>query len=239
MKLKRIVCLFAALLTLSASSAAALADSGAPVVIGPMSYEGAVVVGEEARLSVVFSSRSAGSRTYWTEVYAVRDGTAWLKAARNVTVPGGRSVEANYSLEFSSPGEFRTLVKVYAAEGGALLASRQGRYADRSAAGAPVIIGPMSWDGRLRAGGTLELSVSFSGAPGAYRAYIYAVRDGSAWLKASGRVEIPESGSARAVFRAGFGAPGEFCTLVKVYAAEGGAFLASRQGLYPDRIFAP
>ena len=76
MKLKRIVCLFAALLTLSASSAAALADSGAPVVIGPMSYEGAVVVGEEARLSVEFSSRSAGARTYWTEVYAVRDGSA-------------------------------------------------------------------------------------------------------------------------------------------------------------------
>ena len=34
-------------------------------------------------------------------------------------------------------------------------------------------------------------------------------------------------------------APGEFRTLVKVYAAEGGALLASRQGLYPDRIFAP
>ena len=90
----------------------------------------------------------------------------------------------------------------------------------------------------LRAGGTSELSVSFSGAPGAYRAYIYAVRDGSAWLKASGRVEIPESGSARAVFRAGFDAPGEFCTLVKV-CDYGGALLASRQGLYPDRIFAP
>ena len=239
MKLKCIVCLFAALFTLSASSAAALADSGAPVVIGPMSYEGAVVVGEEARLSVEFSSRSAGARTYWTEVYAVRDGDAWLKAARNVTVPGGRSVEANYALEFSSPGEFRTIVKVYAAEGGALLASRQGRYADRSAAGAQVVIGPMSWDGRLRADGTSELNVSFSGAPGAYRAYIYAVRDGSAWLKASGRVEIPESGSARAVFRAGFDKPGEFCTLVKVYAAEGGALLTSRQGLYPDRIFAP
>lgn len=103
---------------------------------------------------------------------------------------------------------------------------------------AQVVIGPMSWDGRLRADGTSELNVSFSGAPGAYRAYIYAVRDGSAWLKASGRVEIPESGSARAVFRAGFDKPGEFCTLVKVY-DYGGALLASRQGLYTDRIFAP
>ena len=34
------------------------------------------------------------------------------------------------------------------------------------------------------------------------------------------------------------GAPGEFCTLVKV-CDYGGALLASRQGLYPDRIFAP
>lgn len=34
------------------------------------------------------------------------------------------------------------------------------------------------------------------------------------------------------------GAPVEFCTLVKVY-DYGGALLTSRQGLYPDRIFAP
>ena len=242
MKLKRIVCLFAALFTLSASSAAPLADSDAPVVIGPMSYEGAVVVGEEARLSVEFSSRSAGSRTYWTEVYAVRDGAAWLKAARNVTVPGGRSVEANYSLEFSSPGEFCTLVKVYAAEGGALLASRQGRYADRSAAGAPVVIGPMSYEGAVVVGEEARLSVEFSSRSAGSRTYwteVYAVRDGAAWLKAARNVTVPGGRSVEANYSLEFSSPGEFCTLVKVYAAEGGALLASRQGLYPDRIFAP
>ena len=102
--------------------------------IGTMTYtSGALEVGTAETLRVTFSESTGTSaaRTYWTEVYGVRNGTPWLKASKYVTIPAGStSTNSNYSLSFSDVGVVYTLVKVYSSYGGTLLASRQGIYSD-------------------------------------------------------------------------------------------------------------
>lgn len=102
--------------------------------IGTMTYTSSpLYVGDSETLNVTFSESSYSSvtRTYYTEVYAVRDGVAWLKSSKSITIPAGStSATVSYSMSFSDVGSFYTLVKVYSSSGGSLLASRQGTYPD-------------------------------------------------------------------------------------------------------------
>jgi hypothetical protein len=102
--------------------------------IGAMNYTSApLYVGDSEKLSVVFSESSSTSttRTYYTEVYGIRNGTAWLKATKAITIPASStSTTVTYNIDFSDVGEFYTLVKIYSSNGGSLLASRQGAYSD-------------------------------------------------------------------------------------------------------------
>jgi hypothetical protein len=102
--------------------------------IGTMTYTSApLYVGASETLNVTFSesSHSSVQRTYYTEVYAVRNGVEWLKSSKSITIPAGStSTTVSYSMSFSDTGVFYTLVKVYSSSGGSLLASRQGTYSD-------------------------------------------------------------------------------------------------------------
>lgn len=102
--------------------------------IGTMTYSSApLYVGTSEALSVTFteSAHSSVARTYYTEVYAVRNGTAWLKSSKSITIPSGStSTTISYPISFSDVGTFYTLVKVYSSNGGTLLTSRQGTYSD-------------------------------------------------------------------------------------------------------------
>lgn len=102
--------------------------------IGAMTYSTApLYVGTSETLRVTFTENAHSSvvRTYYTEVYAVRNGTAWLKSSKSITIPSGStSTTISYPISFSDVGSFYTLVKVYSYNGGTLLTSRQGTYSD-------------------------------------------------------------------------------------------------------------
>lgn len=102
--------------------------------IGTMSYTTApLYVGSSESLSVSFSetSHTSSSRSYYTKVYAVRNGTRWLKATKSIIIPPGVStLTASYPMSFSEVGVIYTYVEVYSSNGGTLLASRQGTYPD-------------------------------------------------------------------------------------------------------------
>lgn len=110
--------------------------STAVPTIGTMTYtSGTIEVGTAENLQVTFSEsrNTASTRTYWTEIYAVRDGTPWLKTSKSITIPAGStSVNVNYTIDFSDVGAYYTIVKVYSSRNGTLLASRQGSYPDYS-----------------------------------------------------------------------------------------------------------
>ncbi len=102
--------------------------------IGPMVYTTSPLrVGETETLRVEFSetARTDIARSYWVEVYGVRNGTPWLKASKYVSIPAGQSsVYEYFNMTFSSTGPFYTLVKVYSDYQGTLLTQRQGAYPD-------------------------------------------------------------------------------------------------------------
>ena len=101
--------------------------------IGAMTYAGDLICGEATTLTVKFSETTATSsaRTYWTEVYAVRNGKEHLKSSKSITIAkGATSTTQSYSITYSDTGVVYTLVKVYSAKGGALLTQRQGTYSD-------------------------------------------------------------------------------------------------------------
>lgn len=102
--------------------------------IGPMTYTTTPLhVGQTETLKVQFTetTRTDILRTYWVEVYAVKDGTPWLKSSTSVSIPAGSSsVYAYFTMTFSSTGPIYTLVKVYSQQGGTLLTQRQGTYPD-------------------------------------------------------------------------------------------------------------
>ena len=90
-------------------------------------------VGETETLRVQFTetTRTDIQRSYWVEVYAVRDGTPWLKVSQYVYVPSGQSSAYGYfNMTFSSTGPIYTLVKVYTQYLGSLLTQRQGTSPD-------------------------------------------------------------------------------------------------------------
>lgn len=108
--------------------------------IGTMTYSGDLICGEATTLTVNFSETTATSstRTYWTEVYAIRNGKEHLKSSKSITfAKGSTSTTQRYSITFSDTGEVYTLVKVYSTRGGTLLTQRQGKYSD-------IITGPWS-----------------------------------------------------------------------------------------------
>ena len=102
--------------------------------IGTMTYTTAPLkVGDSENLNVTYSESSSTSttRTYWTQVYCIRNGTAYLKASKTITISAGySSTTASYPMTFSSQGPVYTLVKVYSYQGGSLLNSRQGANPD-------------------------------------------------------------------------------------------------------------
>lgn len=101
--------------------------------IGTMAYVGKLICGEATTLNVTFSETTATSsvRTYWTEVYAVRNGKEYLKSSKSLTIAkGSSSTTQSYSIIYSDTGVVYTLVKVYAAKRGSLLTQRQGTYSD-------------------------------------------------------------------------------------------------------------
>ncbi len=117
-----------------ASSGIAYPASTQVPTIGPMVYTTCPLrVGETETLRVEFieTTRTDIERSYWVEVYGVRDGTPWKKASNFVTIPAGESSAYGYfNMTFSSTGPFYTLVKVYSDFRGTLLAERQGAYPD-------------------------------------------------------------------------------------------------------------
>lgn len=102
--------------------------------IGTMTYPSAplyVETGESLSVTFTENEHSSVDRTYYTEVYAVRNGTAWLKSSKNIVIPSGAtSTTVSYPMSFSDVGTFYTLVKVYSSRAGTLLTSRQGTYSD-------------------------------------------------------------------------------------------------------------
>jgi hypothetical protein len=103
--------------------------------IGTMTYSLStpLYVNDSETLRVTFTESTASSttRTYWTEVYCIRNGASWLKATGSVTISSGStSTTKSYSMSFSDVGPVYTLVKVYSSNGGSLLASRQGTNPD-------------------------------------------------------------------------------------------------------------
>ena len=101
--------------------------------IGTMTYAGKLVCGEATTLTVSFSETTATSsvRTYWTEVYAVRNGKEHLKSSKSITIPrGATSTTQKCSITYDNTGVVYTLVKVYTAKNGTLLTQRQGKYSD-------------------------------------------------------------------------------------------------------------
>ncbi len=80
--------------------------------IGPMTYPTTPLhVGQTESLKVQFieTTRTDIQRTYWVEVYAVRDGTPWLKSSKSVSIPAGSSsVYAYFTMSFSSTGPIYT-----------------------------------------------------------------------------------------------------------------------------------
>ena len=90
-------------------------------------------VGTNVNLSVVFkeTAHTTDVRTYYTRVYAVRDGVSWLKASKAIAIPAGStSVSTTYTLSFSNVGEVYTRVEVYSSSFGSLLAQKLKTYPD-------------------------------------------------------------------------------------------------------------
>lgn len=121
-----------------AEKANQIGDGVAPMstqvpTIGTMTYEGDLICGEATTLTVKFTESTAttSARTYWTEVYAVRNGREHLKSSKSITIAkGATSTTQSYSITYSDTGEVYTLVKVYSSNGGSLLTQRQGKYSD-------------------------------------------------------------------------------------------------------------
>lgn len=101
--------------------------------IGAILYQGSLTCGIASKLNVTYTETTASStsRTYWTEVYGVRNGTAYLKASGSVVIPSGSTSKTqSYSIAYSNTGPVYTLVKVYASQNGTMLTSRQGASPD-------------------------------------------------------------------------------------------------------------
>ncbi len=102
--------------------------------IGTMTYSSAPLqVGTSETLKITFSESSQISslRQWYVEIYQVVGSTYYKKVANTITfTPGTTSSTVSFTMTFSSPCEFYTFVKVYSAEGGTLLNSRQGAYSD-------------------------------------------------------------------------------------------------------------
>lgn len=107
-------------------------EEASPVpTIGKLSYATSPLkVGETEKLNVKFSESSAKStaRTYWTEVYCVKDELEYFMNSDSITIPSrSSSITTSYSIIFTSVGPVDTLVKVYSSPpqyGGLLLTSR-------------------------------------------------------------------------------------------------------------------
>ena len=97
--------------------------------ISTISYTTApLIVGSSESLSVTFMEvlDTDVTRTYYAEIYCIRNGTAWYKTGKSFWIPAGStSRQVLFTLDFSTTGDVYTLVKVYSAQGGTLLNSRQ------------------------------------------------------------------------------------------------------------------
>ena len=102
--------------------------------IGAILYGSSPIeVGAPVSLTVKYteSAHTSVARSYWTEIYCIRNGNSYLCSSKYVTIPAGSStVTGTYTLTFTDVGPVYTLVKVYSTQNGTLLESRQGANPD-------------------------------------------------------------------------------------------------------------
>ncbi|MEW5952831.1 MAG: L,D-transpeptidase [Bacillota bacterium] len=101
--------------------------------IGPINYTTLpLVVGENENVRFTLNENTTGIvRSYYVEVYNIRNGVSYLKGGKNVSMPTGvSSITVDMSLGFSSTGPVYTRVVVKSSSSGPQLTARTGAYPD-------------------------------------------------------------------------------------------------------------
>ncbi|HWP97352.1 MAG TPA: L,D-transpeptidase [Syntrophomonadaceae bacterium] len=105
-----------------------LASTQTPL-IGSINYSSSPLVagqGEDLTFGLSETTATQTARSYWVEVYGVRNSSAYLISSKYVEIPPGYStVTTSFRLSFWETGPLTTLVKVYSTSGGTQLSQRQ------------------------------------------------------------------------------------------------------------------
>ena len=100
--------------------------------IGSILYHSGTEVGSTpVTVTISESSATSVTRTYFLEIYQIRNGVEYKKTSGSMSISAGsRSATKTFAMTTYETGVLYTKVKVYSSNGGSLLASRTGQSAD-------------------------------------------------------------------------------------------------------------